>query len=170
MKIAIIGYSGSGKSTLAKALGNKYRCPVLHLDTVHFLPGWVERPLAEEQAIVGRFLDENDTWVIDGNYSKTHFERRMAEADRIVFLNFGRAACFGRALRRYLACRGKTRDSLAPGCPEKFDREFALWILRDGRRQKHRARYQSVLARWPGKTAVLKTQRELDAYRRREGL
>ena len=52
MKIAILGTSGSGKSTLAKRLGERYGLPVLHMDTVHFLPGWVERPFAEEEAIV----------------------------------------------------------------------------------------------------------------------
>ena len=52
MKIAILGTSGSGKSTLAKRLGETYGLPVLHMDTVHFLPGWVERPFAEEEAIV----------------------------------------------------------------------------------------------------------------------
>lgn len=168
MKIAIIGYSGSGKSTLAQALGQKYRCPVLHLDTVHFLPGWVDRPLAEEQAILARFLEEHSAWVIDGNYSRTHFDRRMEQADQIIFLDFGRAACFCRALRRYLANRGQTRASAAPGCPEKFDREFARWILHGGRTAKHRAHYQSVLRRWGGKTVVLKNQRQLSAYCRRE--
>ena len=49
MKIAILGTSGSGKSTLAQTLGAAYHAPVLHLDTVHFLPGWVERPLDEEK-------------------------------------------------------------------------------------------------------------------------
>ena len=42
MRIAIIGYSGAGKSTLARALGERYACPVLHLDALHFLPGWSE--------------------------------------------------------------------------------------------------------------------------------
>ena len=76
MKIAILGTSGSGKSTLAKRLGERYGLPVLHMDTVHFLPGWVERPFAEEEAIVRQFLDENaGGWVIDGNYSKTCYAR-----------------------------------------------------------------------------------------------
>lgn len=57
MKIAILGTSGSGKSTLAKRLGETYGLPVLHMDTVHFLPGWVERPFEEEETIVRRFLN-----------------------------------------------------------------------------------------------------------------
>ena len=80
MKIAILGTSGSGKSTLAKRLGERYGLPVLHMDTVHFLPGWVERPFAEEEAIVRQFLDENaGGWVIDGNYAKTCYARRLEE-------------------------------------------------------------------------------------------
>ncbi len=87
MKIAILGTSGSGKSTLAKRLGERYDLPVLHMDTVHFLPGWVERPFAEEEAIVRQFLDENaGGWVIDGNYSKTCYARRLEEADKIIVL------------------------------------------------------------------------------------
>lgn len=34
MKIAIIGYSGSGKSTLAKKLSERFKIPVLYLDTI----------------------------------------------------------------------------------------------------------------------------------------
>ena len=56
MKIAILGTSGSGKSTLAKQLGEQYSAPVLHLDAVHFLPGWVERTPEEEKTILSRFL------------------------------------------------------------------------------------------------------------------
>ena len=40
MKIAVLGYSGAGKSTLARMLGEYYNIPVLHLDTVQFLPNW----------------------------------------------------------------------------------------------------------------------------------
>lgn len=59
MKIMIIGTSGSGKSTLAQTLGQRYGVPVLHLDAVHFLPGWVERTPEEETALVEQFLDRN---------------------------------------------------------------------------------------------------------------
>ena len=53
MKIAVIGYSGSGKSTLAGKLGEKYGIPVLYLDTVHFLPGWIIRDFEEKTEIIG---------------------------------------------------------------------------------------------------------------------
>ena len=86
MKIAVIGYSGSGKSTLANALGEYYGAEVLHLDCVHWLAGWRERPRAEETEIVARFLDEKESWVIDGNYWSLSFERRLEEADLVVVM------------------------------------------------------------------------------------
>ena len=69
MKIAILGYSGSGKSTLARELAALHGLPVLHLDTVMFLPNWQERPQDEQLAIVQDFMDSYKSWVIDGNYS-----------------------------------------------------------------------------------------------------
>ena len=81
MRIAIIGYSGSGKSTLAAQLGQAYGVPVLHLDSVHWLPGWVERAREEEKALVRAFLDRNKSWVIDGNYSALYYEERLEKAE-----------------------------------------------------------------------------------------
>ena len=85
MKVAIIGHSGCGKSTIAAWIAKKRRLPLLHLDKVHWLPGWIERPKEEEQKIVREFLDSHDSWVIDGNYHSMEYERRMQEADRISF-------------------------------------------------------------------------------------
>lgn len=114
MKIAILGYSGSGKSTLARQLGQRYGAAVLHLDSVHHLPGWQERDLEEERAIVGAFLDGHTAWVIDGNYSKTHYERRLAEADCILLLLFGRFRALYRVAKRYRQYKGRVRPDMAP--------------------------------------------------------
>ena len=101
MKIAIVGYSGSGKSTLARRLGEYHHAEVLHLDTVHHLPGWKERDRESEKQIVRAFLDEHAAWVIDGNYFKLFYEQRMEEADLIVMLLFNRFNCLYRAYKRY---------------------------------------------------------------------
>ena len=132
MKICVIGYSGSGKSTLAGKLGERYRTDVLYLDRVHWLPNWTMRTREEKTRIVGEFLDTHDEWVIDGNYSKQWFDRRMEEADQILILNFNRFRCLGRVIKRYKTYQGNTRPDMGEGCQEKLDWEFIRWVLWDG--------------------------------------
>ena len=164
MKIAILGYSGSGKSTLTAILAKKYGIDVLHFDAVHFLPGWVIRDRAEKERIVEDFLNSHTSWVIDGNYTKLSYERRLEEADLIIMLLFNRFSCFYRAYRRYKTYSGTTRPDMAEGCPEKFDREFAKWILWDSRKKKARDRYKEIGKEYSDKVIVIKNQKQLDQY------
>lgn len=168
MKTAIIGYSGSGKSTLAQYIGERTGAEVLHLDCIHWLPGWVENQRNAETAVVKDFLDSHTSWVIDGNYSGTLFGRRMEEADRILFFNFNRFTCLCRAMKRYFRYRGKTRKSIGVGCEEKMDLEFIWWILHKGRTKKQKRKYQHVLSEYGHKTVVIRNQRQLSAYMERE--
>jgi len=164
MKIAVIGYSGAGKSTLAKKLSAHYSEPVLHLDAVHFLPGWQERDREEEIRIVAGFLDNNAGWVIDGNYRNVVCERRMLEADMIVVLLLNRFASLKRAYQRYRKYKGKSRDDMTHGCDEKLDFEFIKWILYEGRTKKYTELYRRVISEYPNKTVALKNQREIDEF------
>lgn len=166
MKIAIIGYSGSGKSTLAARLGELYGVPVLHLDKVHFLPDWKVRERSEKLEIVGGFMRDNDSWVIDGNYSKLFYGERMEQADMIVMLLFNRFSCLNRVIRRYRKNKGRTRPDMGEGCPEKLDFEFVRWVLHGGRKKSSKARYNAVRAKYHDKVTVLKNQRQLDEFLR----
>lgn len=163
MKIAVIGYSASGKSTLAARLGEMTGCPVLFLDKVQFLPGWQERDRAEARGMVEDFLNENRErgWVIDGNYTNFHQERRMAEADLIFFMDFPRRICLPQALYRNWKYKGRARESIAEGCDEKMDLEFLLWILRDGRSRERRQQFRDLMERYPRKVVVLKRRRDV---------
>lgn len=162
MKIAIIGFSGSGKSTLAKIISERLEIPILHLDTVHHLPMWQERDRNSEIEIVDEFLASNKSWVIDGNYSKVCFEKRMETADRIIYLCFGRLSCFFRAYRRYRKYKNTSRPDMTEGCQEKFDREFITWLLFTGRKKKRRRRFDEVEERYPDKTIKIKNQKQLN--------
>ena len=164
MKIAILGYSGSGKSTLARLLSEKYNTDVLHFDAVHFLPGWEIRDREEKERITEEFLNTHTSWVIDGNYTKLSYERRLEESDLIIMLLFNRFSCFCRAYGRYRKYRGITRPDMAEGCPEKFDREFAKWILWESRTKKARDRYKEISKKYCDKVIVIKNQKELDRY------
>ena len=164
MKIAIIGYSGSGKSTLAENLARYYSIPNLHMDTLQFQPGWIDSDRDWMEGQMKQFLSQHKDWVIDGNYSLCCYEERMEQADQIIFLNFSRWNCLYRAFKRYLKYRHKTRESMAPGCPEKFDWEFIRWILHDGRTANIRKRYKKLQKMYPYKFIVLHNQKELDNF------
>ena len=164
MKIAVVGYSGSGKSTTSATLAQKLDIPVLYLDTVQFLENWQERPKEESKAIVADFMDKNESWVIDGNYKAFHQQRRFDEADMIVFFDFNRFNCLFRAFKRLIKFRGKTRPSMAAGCNEKIDFEFAKWILIDGRTKSKRKSYANMCKKYSDKVVVLKNQRQLDKF------
>ncbi len=165
MKIAIIGYAGSGKSSLARYIGNKYNIPVLYLDCVHWLSGWIERKREEEIKIVESFLNENSGWVIDGTYTRVTFVRRLKEADRIIFMNFNRFSCLYRAFKRFFQYRGKSRESITAGCDEKIDFEFVKWILYKGRGKKRKEIYREVLKEYESKVIVINNQKELNLYK-----
>ncbi|APF24847.1 DNA topology modulation protein [Clostridium butyricum] len=160
MKIAIIGYSGSGKSTLAKKLSERFKIPVLYLDTINFESHWKERDREEAKAMVKDFMN-NESWVIDGNYKDFHQERRMKEADKIIFMNFPRRKCFKQAYSRYLNFKNKVRESIAEGCEEKFDLEFIKWILFTGRSKKYKQRYLEICNKYKGKVIICKNLKEV---------
>lgn len=164
MKIAIIGYSGCGKSTLAKHLSQRYHIPVLYLDSVYWLPNWRSREQEEGAKIVRQFLDTNDSWVIEGNYTSMEKERRMREADQIIFLSFNRFSCLYRAFHRYFTYRGQTRESMGEGCKEKIDLNFVWWILHAGRTKAKKQGFQKILKQYPEKCTVIKNQRQLTAF------
>lgn len=163
MKIAVIGFSGSGKSTLARRLGELTGAPVLHLDTLQFLPGWEIRPREEKEALVADFMDSHSAWVIDGNYTKLSYERRLAEADQIWILLFNRFVRLGRILRRWRRFQGRSRPDMAEGCPEKVDGEFVRWVLWDGCTPEKHEHMKDVVRQYPEKSHLLTDQRQVDA-------
>ena len=165
LKIQILGFAGSGKSTLAETLSQKLSLPVIYIDTVHWLPGWQMRPREEQMMILGRFLDENaDGWVIDGNYTKNWWDRRMAEADQIVFLNFNRFLCLWRILKRNHDYQGKTRVSMTVGCEEKIDWEFIRWSFFGSRTRKSFEKYKKLREQYPDKLIELKNPKMVEEY------
>jgi adenylate kinase family enzyme len=46
-RILVIGCSGAGKSVFALALGARTGLPVVHIDQLFWLPGWVPVPTHE---------------------------------------------------------------------------------------------------------------------------
>lgn len=155
MRIAVMGYSGSGKSDLAVQLGLRYALPTLHLDCVHFREGWVERSDDSAMLVVDPWMKQ-ENWVIDGNYRALGLPKRLELADHVILLELSRLRCLVRALKRSKQYQGKSRPSMARGCPEKIDGEFLRWLLWKGRRQNRRL-FQEVKKAYPEKCLVCKS-------------
>ena len=77
MKYLVMGHSGSGKSSLAKLISDSYNIPLMYLDCVHFSSNWNSRNDEEAISILKKFMDENESWVIDGNYFRFILDERV---------------------------------------------------------------------------------------------
>lgn len=167
MKIQIIGYSGTGKSTLAKLLANHYNLPLLYLDNVQFYGNWQERSTDEQNQIVKDFLDNNDQWVIDGNYGNIQ-PQRFELCDTIIFLNYNRIFCLFSCIQRYLKYKGKKRESCQ--CPEKIDFEFFKWIIYDGRTKHRKKKHFKHVSLCKGTKLIFKNRKQLNYYLKQQGI
>lgn len=125
-RVAVVGSGGAGKTAFATELGRRTGLPVIHLDRIHWKPGWVETPKEEWAKVVGDQI-MGERWVIDGNYGGT-FELRFDRADTVIVLALSRWRCASRVLRRVIANHG--REVQAAGCPERLDRSFIRWVWR----------------------------------------
>lgn len=125
-RIIIIGSGGAGKSTLARRLGEITGIEVIHLDKLHWKPNWTGTPKDEWRAIVEKEL-KKDAWVMDGNFGGT-LALRLAACDTVIYLDFPRAICLYRALKRVFTYYNKTRPDMGEGCRERLDFEFLHWV------------------------------------------
>jgi adenylate kinase family enzyme len=73
-RVAIHGNSGTGKTTLSNKLAEILQVPVIHLDEVHWRPGWVEASDEEMIKDLTLLIDKaahiGSGWIIDGNYER----------------------------------------------------------------------------------------------------
>jgi adenylate kinase family enzyme len=127
-RVLVIGPCGAGKSTLARKLGNKLALPVFHMDQLNWRPGWIESSKAEIIAKLEQIV-QGDRWLIDGTYGGTLVER-LKHADTVLYLDYPIRLCVARLLRRIWTYRGRTRPDMTEGCPERFDLEFLIYLLR----------------------------------------
>jgi len=85
-RISVVGTSGSGKTTVGRAIADRLGIPFIELDALAWLPGWVNRPLAELRELVDE-RTRGPMWVVDGNYSKVR-DLVWGRADTVVWLDY----------------------------------------------------------------------------------
>ena len=159
-RVIVIGPCGAGKSTSAVELGRLLDLPVHHLDRLHWREGWVESSREELEAAVAPIL-AGERWLIDGNYGGT-MAARLERADTVVYLDYSIWLCMWRALTRVLRFRGRTRPDMAPGCPERFDSAFFLYIFNWNRGP--RLRTEAKLMGHEAKVKRFRRPRQLRAW------
>lgn len=163
-RIMIVGQPGAGKSTLARNLGERTGLPVVHIDTIHWQPGWVERTRDEKTRLCLE-VEAREQWIFEGGHSST-WENRVARAELLVWIDRPAPIRFWRVMLRTLRQRGQTRADLPENCPEQLGKLGELlsfmWHSRHSARVKMA---QLVMAAPAGcRVVCLRSDRETQAF------
>lgn len=135
-RVMIVGGPGSGKSTLARALGARTGLPVVHVDKIHWLPGWVERSKAEKSRLA-HIEEAKPEWIFEGSLTAT-WPHRAARADTLIWLDLNVSLRLWRVTKRIFQHYGRSRPDLTDGCRESirwdtFDFYRFIWRTRHTR-------------------------------------
>lgn len=126
-RVMVIGCSGAGKSTFALELGRITGIKVTHLDRLNWKAGWKEVSRDEFDSKLGDVLKE-DSWIIDGNYSRT-MEKRLEKVQVVFYFRLSTVVClYGYFTRLIKGKLGKKRIDMTEGCNERFDWDFVKFI------------------------------------------
>lgn len=161
-RVMIVGQPGSGKSWLANRLGQATGLPVFHMDHIHYMPGWVERPMSEKIRMATE-IENGDAWIFEGGLSRT-YAHRIDRCDTLILLDLPFWRRFARVLWRTVVRYGRNRPDMAQGCPESFNLQFLKWMWRT--RKLHR----TALGTWVKKAdhevevVVLRGKAEVARY------
>ena len=123
-KVIVIGCPGAGKTTFAEKLCDKTGLALFYLDAIWHKPDRTHISREEYDARLGEIL-ALDSWIIDGNYSRT-VERRMAACDTVFLFDLPVEDCLVGAISRL----GKARydmpwiDTVLDPALEKEIEEF----------------------------------------------
>jgi adenylate kinase family enzyme len=148
-RIMIVGQPGSGKSTLARDLGGRIGLPVVHIDHIHWQPGWIARP-REEKTRMCHAVEAGEAWIFEGGHSVT-WENRLARAEMLVWLDMRVWQRLWRVVKRTVLWHGRNRPDLPEGCLEGFHRETLpfwryIWRTRHTGRGQMQRLWDSVPA------------------------
>ena len=148
MKINIIGTSASGKSTFGRKLAQAINAPFIEMDTLFWGPNWRKSTDAEFFKKLETALS-SQTWVLDGNYSRTtHI--KWKEVDTVIWLDYSFSKTIYQSVSRAIK-RAYFKTELWPntGNYETFGNMFSKdsiiwWCIKTY--PKIRKRYKEIMS------------------------
>ena len=97
-RVIVIGCPGSGKTTFAEKLKDKIGLPLYYLDAIWHKPDRTHISREEYDARLAEIL-ALDSWIIDGNYSRT-IESRISVCDTVFMFDLSVEVCLDGAISR----------------------------------------------------------------------
>lgn len=140
MRINVIGTSGTGKTTFGRELAHVLQIPFVELDAIFWGPDWSEPDDSElfqrlSAALIG------DSWVLDGNYSRT-IDVKWNRVESVIWLDYSFPRTVLQAVKRALS-RIITQEELWPGTGNReslkklFSQDsIVLWTIQTYSRRK----------------------------------
>ena len=133
-RILILGNGASGKSTAARELHKRLHHPILHLDSLYWMPHWKHKP-KDEFIKKSRQFAAQDHWIIEGT-PRCDLEYRLKKSTLVIFLETSTFNCILRLCKRSYRCLWHN-NNYADGCPANHISWIALrWICRFNQSRK----------------------------------
>jgi adenylate kinase family enzyme len=151
-KVIVIGCPGSGKTTFAEKLRDKTGLELFYLDAIWHKPDRTHVSREQYDTRLAEILAK-ESWIIDGNYSRT-IEPRLAACDTVFLFDLPVEVCLQGATDRL----GKERYDL-PWIDTELDPTFVQEIL-NFPTQNLPAIYALIDKYQNGKTVVIFKSRE----------
>lgn len=100
-KVAVFGKPGSGKSTFSQKLADTTNLPLHYLDLIEYEENGDKIPkelfLEKHEKLIA-----TPTWIIDGLGTMGTFNRRLEEADTLVYIDLPYWTCYWLVTKRLL--------------------------------------------------------------------
>lgn len=159
-RVLVIGCPGAGKTTFSRKLAVKIGLPIIHLDAIFWKENWTHITPEEFDSKLEAVLGQ-ESWIMDGNYSRT-LPQRLSKCDCVIYLDYGRIVCIIGVLKRVLHYYGKSRPDMADNCPERLDIPFLKYVWSFSKKEKPKIEQHLNSADIP--TYIFKNRKEAERF------